>query len=45
VLEQHHARGWQIIDYNATTLPQPLGLADELSDDRSAVHVSDTESP
>lgn len=30
VLEQHHARGWQIIDYNAQTLPEPLELADDL---------------
>jgi probable phosphoglycerate mutase len=30
VLEQHHHRGWQIIDYNATTLPEPLDLADDL---------------
>jgi glucosyl-3-phosphoglycerate phosphatase len=31
VLEQHHNRGWQIIDYNAQTLPAPLELADDLS--------------
>jgi probable phosphoglycerate mutase len=31
VLEQHHDRGWQIIDYNATTLPEPLDLADDLA--------------
>lgn len=30
VLEQHHHRGWQIIDYNAQTLPEPLELADDL---------------
>jgi probable phosphoglycerate mutase len=30
VLEQHHNRGWQIIDYNAQTLPEPLELADDL---------------
>ena len=30
VLEQHHHRGWQIIDYNAQTLPGPLELADDL---------------
>jgi glucosyl-3-phosphoglycerate phosphatase len=30
VLEQHHRRGWQIIDYNAQTLPPPLELADDL---------------
>jgi broad specificity phosphatase PhoE len=30
VLEEHHDRGWQIIDYNAQTLPQPLELADDL---------------
>jgi probable phosphoglycerate mutase len=31
VLEQHRDRGWQIIDYNATTLPEPLDLADDLA--------------
>lgn len=31
VLEQHHHRGWQIIDYNAQTLPEPLELADDLA--------------
>lgn len=30
VLEQHHHRGWQIIDYNSQTLPEPLELADDL---------------
>ena len=30
VLEQHRDRGWQIIDYNATTLPEPLDLPDDL---------------
>lgn len=30
VLEQHDHRGWQIIDYNAQTLPEPLELADDL---------------
>jgi broad specificity phosphatase PhoE len=30
VLELHHDRGWQIIDYNAQTLPGPLDLADDL---------------
>ncbi len=30
VLEQHQKRGWQIIDYNAQTLPPPLELADDL---------------
>jgi broad specificity phosphatase PhoE len=30
VLEQHSSRGWQIIDYNAQTLPEPLELADDL---------------
>jgi probable phosphoglycerate mutase len=28
VLEEHRDRGWQIIDYNAQTLPPPLDLAD-----------------
>jgi probable phosphoglycerate mutase len=31
VLEQHRDRGWQIIDYNATTLPEPLELPDDLA--------------
>jgi glucosyl-3-phosphoglycerate phosphatase len=31
VLEHHHDRGWQIIDYNATTLPEPLDLPDDLA--------------
>jgi probable phosphoglycerate mutase len=30
VLEQHKHRGWQIIDYNAQTLPAPLELPDAL---------------
>jgi broad specificity phosphatase PhoE len=30
VLEQHRHRGWQIIDYNAMTLPEPLDLPDDL---------------
>jgi probable phosphoglycerate mutase len=30
VLEQHHNRGWQIVDYNAQTLPARLELADDL---------------
>lgn len=30
VLERHRDRGWQIIDYNAQTLPAPLELADDL---------------
>jgi probable phosphoglycerate mutase len=30
VLERHPDRGWQIIDYNSTTLPQPLDLPDDL---------------
>ncbi|MGH3446843.1 MAG: histidine phosphatase family protein [Nocardioidaceae bacterium] len=29
VLEQRGRRGWQIIDYNAQTLPQPLDLPDD----------------
>jgi hypothetical protein len=29
VLEQHRDRGWHIIDDNATTLPEPLELADD----------------
>ena len=28
VLEQHHAYGWQIVDYNARTLPEPVSLDD-----------------
>jgi len=31
VLERHRDRGWQIVDYNAQTLPAPLELADDLS--------------
>jgi glucosyl-3-phosphoglycerate phosphatase len=31
VLEEHHDRGWQIIDYNARTLPEPPELADDLT--------------
>jgi glucosyl-3-phosphoglycerate phosphatase len=31
VVEEHHDRGWQIIDYNAQTLPEPPELADDLS--------------
>jgi glucosyl-3-phosphoglycerate phosphatase len=31
VLEQHRDRGWQIIDYNATTLPEPLELPDDMA--------------
>ena len=30
VLEEHRDRGWQIVDYNAQTLPPPLELADDL---------------
>lgn len=30
VLEEHKNRGWQIIDYNAQTIPAPLELADDL---------------
>ncbi len=30
VLEQHRDRGWQIVDYNAQTLPDPVELADDL---------------
>lgn len=30
VLEEHPDRGWQIVDYNAKTLPEPLQLADDL---------------
>lgn len=30
VLEQHKHRGWQIVDYNAQTMPAPLELADDL---------------
>jgi len=29
VLESHRYRGWQIVDYNAQTLPGPLDLADD----------------
>ncbi len=29
VLEQHHDYGWQIVDYNAQTLPEPVELADD----------------
>ncbi len=29
VLEQHHTYGWQIVDYNAQTLPEPVDLADD----------------
>ena len=29
VLEQHRDRGWQIMDYNAQTLPEPLDLPDD----------------
>jgi glucosyl-3-phosphoglycerate phosphatase len=31
VLEQHRDRGWQIIDYNATTLPEPMELPDDMA--------------
>jgi broad specificity phosphatase PhoE len=31
VLEQHRSRGWQIMDYNAQTIPEPFDLADDLS--------------
>ena len=31
VLEQHPHRGWQIMDYNAQTIPEPFDLADDLS--------------
>ena len=31
VLEHHRDRGWQIIDYNAQTLPEPHSLADYAS--------------
>jgi broad specificity phosphatase PhoE len=31
VLEQHPHRGWQIMDYNAQTVPEPFDLADDLS--------------
>jgi glucosyl-3-phosphoglycerate phosphatase len=29
VLEQHHDYGWQVVDYNAQTLPEPVELADD----------------
>jgi glucosyl-3-phosphoglycerate phosphatase len=29
VLEQHHDYGWQIVDYNAQTLPEAVELADD----------------
>jgi len=29
VLEQHTAYGWQIVDYNAQTLPEPVHLEDD----------------
>jgi glucosyl-3-phosphoglycerate phosphatase len=31
VLERHRDRGWQIMDYNASTIPEPFDLADDLS--------------
>jgi broad specificity phosphatase PhoE len=31
VLEHHPHRDWQVIDYNARTLPEPLDLPDDLS--------------
>jgi glucosyl-3-phosphoglycerate phosphatase len=31
VLERHRNRGWQIMDYNASTLPESFELADDLS--------------
>jgi probable phosphoglycerate mutase len=31
VLRQHHYHGWQIVDYNAQTLPEPIDLADDPS--------------
>jgi broad specificity phosphatase PhoE len=31
VLERHDGRGWQIMDYNARTIPDPYDLADDLS--------------
>lgn len=31
VLERHRHRGWQIMDYNAQTIPEPFDLADDLS--------------
>jgi broad specificity phosphatase PhoE len=31
VLEQHRNRGWQIMDYNASTIPESFDLADDLS--------------
>ncbi|MBA2697312.1 MAG: histidine phosphatase family protein [Nocardioidaceae bacterium] len=29
VFEQHHRYGWQIVDYNAQTLPEPVSLDDD----------------
>lgn len=29
VLEQHHTYGWQIVEYNAQTLPEPVSLDDD----------------
>jgi len=29
VVEQHHAYGWQIVDYNAQNLPEPVSLDDD----------------
>jgi probable phosphoglycerate mutase len=31
VLERHRSRGWQIMDYNASTIPNSFDLADDLS--------------
>jgi broad specificity phosphatase PhoE len=31
VLERHRDRGWQIMEYNASTIPEPFDLADDLS--------------
>ncbi|HYO33668.1 MAG TPA: histidine phosphatase family protein [Nocardioidaceae bacterium] len=31
VLEEHRHRGWQIMVYNAETMPEPLNLADDLA--------------
>jgi probable phosphoglycerate mutase len=31
VLEEHPHRGWQIMVYNAETMPEPLNLADDLA--------------
>jgi glucosyl-3-phosphoglycerate phosphatase len=31
VLERHRHRGWQIMDYNASTIPESFDLADDLS--------------